>query len=131
MDVSEVERWFVEYLDTFAACCRGEGSPGRLLAYYGVPLLLTTDEGLTALTTEDEVVELARRQVGLMQAADYDHTELLEAAVTVLNASSALHRARLVRLRRDGTEIARLGATYLVTASPAGRRISALVLHSD
>jgi hypothetical protein len=45
VDSSEVSRWFGEYLDTFASCGRGESDFASLLAYYGVPLLLTTDDG--------------------------------------------------------------------------------------
>ena len=48
-----------------------------------------------------------------------------------LNASSALLRGRFSRLRHDGSEIARLGATYLVIGTPAGLRICTLALHSD
>src|SRR6202035_2659667 len=55
MDSSDVSRWFGEYLDTFAACGRGETDTASLLAYYGVPLLLTTDGGFFALTSDDQV----------------------------------------------------------------------------
>jgi uncharacterized NTF2-like protein DUF6841 len=37
---------------------------------------------------------------------------------------------RFARLRADGTEIARLEATYLIAEVPAGRRISAIIIHS-
>jgi uncharacterized NTF2-like protein DUF6841 len=41
----DVSQWFGEYLDAFAACGRGERDTTSLLAYYGVPLVLTTDDG--------------------------------------------------------------------------------------
>jgi len=43
VDSSDVSRWFGEYLDAYAACGRGEKDTAMLLAYYGVPLLLSTD----------------------------------------------------------------------------------------
>ncbi len=48
MNDSDVRKWIGEYLDAFAACGRGDGDAASLLAYYGVPLLVTTDDGLIA-----------------------------------------------------------------------------------
>jgi hypothetical protein len=130
VDRSDVSRWFAEYLDAFAACGRGERDTASLLAYYGVPLLLTSDDGVLALTSDDQVVEAARQQVDGMRGADYHRSEILDAEVTVLNATSALYRGSFSRRRRDGGEIGRLTVTYLVTDQPVGRRISALLVHS-
>lgn len=61
VDVVDIRAWFDEYLRAFAACGRGESDDLRvLLHYYGVPLLLTSDEAAIALTTEAEVVDAAR-----------------------------------------------------------------------
>lgn len=56
-----MERWFGDYLDAFAACARGEGEVAELLTFYGVPLLMSTDEGFVALTAADEVTAMAQR----------------------------------------------------------------------
>jgi len=128
VDNSDVSRWFGEYLDAFAACGRGESDTASLLVYYGVPLLLTTDDGLLALTSGDQVVAAVQQQVDGMRAAGYDHSEILDFEVTVLNARSALYRGSFSRRRRGG-EIGRLTATYLVTDGSIGRRISALAVH--
>jgi hypothetical protein len=127
---SDVSRWFGEYLDAFAACGRGEGDATSLLAYYGVPLLLATDDGFVALTSDDQVVAVAQQQIDGMQAANYDHSNVLNSDVTVLNAPSAIYRGEFSRVRADGVEISRLTVSYLVTDGPVGRRISALVVHS-
>lgn len=130
MDDNDVTRWFGEYLDAFAACGRGEKDATSLLAYYGVPLLLATDDAFVALTTEDQVIAAAQRQIDGMLAADYDHSDVLSSEVTVVNATSALYRGAFSRQRADGTEISQLTVTYLVTDSSVGRRISALALHT-
>jgi hypothetical protein len=132
VDNSDVSRWFGEYLDAFAACGRGEHDTASLLAYYGVPLLLTTDDGCFALTSDDQVAAAAQQQVDGMRAADYDHSEVLhfEVEVTILNATSALYRGTFSRQRGDGGEISRLTATYLVADGSVGRRIAALAVHS-
>lgn len=125
-----MNRWFGEYLDAFAACGRGENEPASLLTYYGVPLLLTTDNGYLALASDDQVMTMARRQVEGMLADHYHHSDVLGLEVVRLNAVCALCRGRFSRRRADGSEINRLAATYLVTAGPDGNRISALAVHS-
>ena len=131
VDSSEVRRWFAEYLDAFAACGRGEQDTDSLLAYYGVPLLVTTGQGFFALTSDDQVVAAVRQQVDGMRAADYHGSEILGAEVSVLNSTSALYRGTFVRRRSDGGEIGRLTATYLVTDGTAGRRISVVAVHGS
>lgn len=66
-----------------------------------------------------------------MRAADYDHSEILDCEVTVLNSTTALYRGAFSRRRSDGTEISRLTATYLVTGGAVDRRVSALAVHSS
>jgi hypothetical protein len=130
VDRSDVSRWFGEYLDAFAACGRGEKDTASLLAYYGIPLLITTDSGFFALASEDRVVAAVQPQVDGMRAAGYHRSEILGSEVTVLNATSALYRGTFSYHRSDGGQISRLTATYLVTDGAAGRRISVLAVHS-
>jgi hypothetical protein len=130
VDSSDVSQWFGEYLSAFAACARGETDTASLLAYYGVPLLLTTDDGSFALTSGDQVVAAMQQQIDGMRAAGYERTEVLRSQVTVLNAASALYDGTFSWHRSDGGEIRRLTLTYLVTDGPEGRRISALAVHS-
>jgi hypothetical protein len=130
VDSSDVSQWFGEYLSAFVACARGETDTASLLAYYGVPLLLTTDDGSFTLTSGDQVVAAMRQQIDGMRAAGYERTEVLSSQVTALNAASALYRGTYSWRRSDGGEIRRPTLTYLVTDGPEGRRISALAVHS-
>jgi hypothetical protein len=130
VDSHDVGQWFGDYLSVFAACGRGERDTASLLEYYGVPLLITTDDGFVALTGDDQVVAVLQQQVDGMRAAEYDHSEILGSEVNLLNSTSALYKATYSRLGRDGGEIGRLTATYLVTDGQVGRRISVLAVHS-
>jgi hypothetical protein len=127
---TDISDWFDEYLEAFAAACRGESDTAALLAYYAVPLLLTTDGGFYALTGDDQVVAGVGQQVDDLRAAGYGRTEIIGSDVTVINATSALYRGTMSRQRSDGSEINRITATYLVTDGTAGRRISVLAVHS-
>ena len=130
VDSGDVSQWFGEYLDAYAACGRGERDTDELLAYYGVPLLVTTDEGFFALTSDDQVLAVMRQQIDGMRAAGYGRSEPLGSEVTVLNSTSALYRGTYSWQQSDGAEIRRVTLSYLVTDGPAGRRISALLVHS-
>ena len=130
VDAGDVRQWFDQYLAAFAACGRGERETPSLLAYYGVPLLLTTDDGFFALTSEEQVVAAVGPQIDGMRAAGFGSNEVIVSDVTVLNATSALNRATIARRRPDGDEISRLTATYLITDGPGGRRITLLAVHS-
>jgi len=131
VDAAEVDRWFADYLSAFAACGRGETEAAGLLAFYGVPLLVSTDDGFVALTTGDEVTAMAQRQVDGMRAAEYHHSAVLDFEVSSLNTVTALCRGTFSRRHRDGIEIGRLTATYLVTRTLGNLRISALTVHSS
>jgi hypothetical protein len=130
VDVAGVRAWFDEYLAAFAACGRGESDDLRLLLrYYGVPLVLSTDEAAIALVTEEQVLNAVGRQIEGMRAAGYYRSETLSSEVVAINATTALQTAEFARLRADGSELGRLRATYLITAGPVGRRISTLAVH--
>lgn len=125
-----MRRWFGEYLAAFAACGRGEREPSELLAYYGVPLLMTTDSSFAAFASEAEVVAIAKQQIDAVRAANYDHSDVLSSEVVVLNGTSALFRGTFSRRRADGSEISQLTVTYVVTRGPNGRRLSVVALHN-
>jgi hypothetical protein len=130
VDGSEVSRWFEEYLEAYAACGRGESETASLLAYYGVPLLITTDGGFFAPASAAEVVAAVQPQIDGMRAAGYARSELVASEVAVLNSRSALYEGTFAYRRSDGVEIKRLTATYLITNGAAGRRISVLAVHT-
>jgi len=130
VDNNSLSQWFGQYVNAFVACGRGESDTASLLAYYGVPLLLTTDDGFLALTTGDQVVAAVQQQVDAMRAAGYARSQILDSGATILNSTSALYHQTFSRHSSDGSEISRGTATYLVTDGPAGRRISVLAVHS-
>ncbi|HEV2311259.1 MAG TPA: hypothetical protein VGU73_12125 [Acidimicrobiia bacterium] len=125
-----MDRWFGEYLDAFAVCGRGERETPSLLEYYGVPLLVTTDDGFFALTSEEQVVGAVQPQIKGMRAAGYVRTEVIASDLTVVNAVSALYRGTFAYHGSGGGEFRRFTATYLVTERAPGRRISVLAVHS-
>jgi uncharacterized NTF2-like protein DUF6841 len=131
MDESQIDRWYGAYFAEYVALGRGDVTDvRRVLSYYAVPFLVSTDDSSQVLADESQIVTMAQRQFDGMRASGFDRSDELTAETTVLNPTCALRRSRISRLRADGTEIARFDATYLITDSVVGRRISALVVHT-
>ena len=123
LDAAAVSNWIGGYLGHFAACARGEGDMASLLAHFGVPMIVTSDEGVVTLMTDDEAAAVMQSQVDGLRALGFDHTDVLHSEVTVLNAASALYRGMMSRRNVDGGEIGCPTITYLVTDDVAGLRI--------
>jgi hypothetical protein len=121
-----VRHWFDTYLDTFSACVRGEVEMAELLSCYGVPLIITTDHGLTTLMTDDEAAAVMQSLVDGLRANGYHHSEVLQSEILVLNSFSALYRGTMSRRTADGAEIDCPTIAYIITADVGGPRIAVL-----
>ena len=86
-------------------------------------MIVTSDEGVVTLMTDDEAAAVMQSQVDGLRALGFDHTDVLHSEVTVLNAASALYRGMMSRRNVDGGEIGCPTITYLVTDDVAGLRI--------
>jgi hypothetical protein len=118
VDDNSLSQWFGQYASAFVACGRGESQTASLLAYYGVPLLLTTDDGFFALTTGEQVLAAAQQQIDAMRAAGYARSQILDSGAAIVNSTTALYHQTFSRHRSDGSEISRGTTTYLVTGRP-------------
>jgi hypothetical protein len=131
MDEGEIRAWFEQYLKVLAALGCGETDDLRaVLGYYGVPLLVATDDAVQALTAEDDVIGFAGQQVEAMRATSVDRIETMACEITALNANAVLYRGDFARQRSDGSQVARLRVTYLITNGEVGFRISVAVIHT-
>ena len=128
VDTDVVNRWFNEYFDTFEACARGDRDMSELLSHFGVPLIFTSDDGVTTLMTDDEAAAMMQGMVGGLRANGYHHTDVLQSEVSVLNSVSALYRGTLSCRNRDGEEFDCPTVTFLVTDDVAGLRIVLLAI---
>jgi NTF2-like protein (DUF6841) len=131
VDAGAVSRWFDEYLDTFAACARGDRELAALLSYYGVPMILTSDDGVVTLMTDDEAAAVMQSMADGLRANGYHHTKVLHSEVSVLNSTSAMYRGTMSHRTVDGTEIGCPTITYVVTDDVAGLRIVVLAAHGQ
>ncbi|MGU3499731.1 DUF6841 family protein [Mycobacterium sp. C31M] len=94
-----------------------------------MPLTITTDDGVVALTTAEQVAAVIQGRVDGLRTQRYRSTALLSAEVTELNASSALYRGAFVRYEVGGAELVQVAVTYLLADGPAGAQIAVLASH--
>ena len=95
----------------------------ELLSHFGVPMVFTSDAGVTTLMTDDEAAAMMQGLIGGLRGNRYDHTDVLHPEVSVLNSASALYRGTLSRRNADGEEFDCPTVTFLVTDDVAGLRI--------
>ncbi|OBF30933.1 hypothetical protein A5724_23290 [Mycobacterium sp. ACS1612] len=131
LDADAVGRWIDEYLGTFAACARGDGDMASLLGHFGVPMVITTDEGVVTLMTDDEAAAVMQSQLDGLRALGFHHSQVRQSEVTMLNATSSVYRATLSRRNADGDEIDCPTVTYVITDDVAGPRIVLLAARSQ
>jgi hypothetical protein len=128
LDAAAVGRWFDEYFATFEACARGERDMSELLSHFGVPMVITSDDGVTTLMTDDEAAAVMQSMVDGLRANGYHHTDVVQSEVSVLNSVSAMYRGTLSRRKADGQEFDSPTVTFLVTDDVGGLRIVLLAI---
>jgi hypothetical protein len=91
VDVNDTRDWLEDYVRVFEACGRGASDDiSRLMDYYGVPLLLTTEATAVALMTDQDVLAAVHDQISGMRAAGYHRSETLRLETTSINGTTAL-----------------------------------------
>jgi len=126
---TEVRAWFAAYLDTFASLAAGGGADEEsLLDFYGVPLVIVTDDCCSALLDRAAVVGVARSMADGLLRADYAGSTVHHLDVRPLNARAVLVEGVFGRRDRKGVEFERLGVTYLVAKTADGWRFTSMVV---
>jgi hypothetical protein len=130
VDSSEIRDWFQGYLDAFAAAVNDLSKSGGILNFYAVPLILAGDDEAQVLTSEEDVLAIVSRNAASLKPHHYSHSQLLDSDLIEINGSTVLLRGEFSRRRMDGSEIQRVGATYLIARGVVGLRIFAVATHS-
>lgn len=121
------KQWFAQYATAFIELASsGETVPTPLLAYFAVPLTMTTSTAhLTISTTEQLAAALGQELLALTEA-DYGGSQALDQVVRVLNERSVLIEATWARYNRAGGEFQRVRLLYLVARTAEGWRTTAV-----
>ena len=125
----DVRDWFAGYLDAFTSLARGARTDSEaLLAFYGVPLVMLSEERCSALMDRSAVIGAVQTLVAGLRRVDYAGSIVHRLDVRPLNARAAIINGIFSRYDREGGELERLGATYLVAKTDDGWRFTSIVV---
>jgi hypothetical protein len=96
------------YYDAFAR------DPVAATAFFGEPTLVVLPNEVITMTSRADIGAYVARVLAGLKAAGYSTTTLSDSRVKMLNRTTALYGAIAIRMKTDGTELQRVGATYLL-----------------
>jgi hypothetical protein len=127
----DVRPWYDQYLETFTSLAAGEHTDvEELLAYFGAPLVIITEDLYQALTTRDAVLRAAQNLIDQLRRANYAGSTVHRLDIRPFNARTALVDGVFSRHDRAGNELERFGTAYLVARTDEGWRFTAIVFTS-
>ncbi|HEX2280810.1 MAG TPA: hypothetical protein VHG52_03510 [Thermomicrobiales bacterium] len=124
----DVRAWYDRYLETFTSLAAGERTDFEsLLAFFGVPLVILTEERYLALPTREAVFSTLQTLVDQLRGVNYAGSTVHRLDVRPLNARAAFIDGVFSRHNRVGNELERFGAAYLVAMTDEGWRFTVIV----
>ena len=123
-EVEAIGRAYAEYFQVFQTL-----RPEAVASFYHVPCMALSPQGVTVMTTSEEVRAFFRAMRTALQARHYARSERGDLRVRPLSAQTALVSTRVVRYATDGKELEQFGATYLFRKTAAGWKIAVITIH--
>jgi hypothetical protein len=124
--MSEAEQITDAYAGYFRAFQTLE--PDGIVPYFHLPCTMVTAGTVAVATTAAEVAGLFDGMMTRLRGHGYASTDLLDSRVRMLGDGLGQLTISAIRLRADGTELERIGATYLFRRADAWR-IAVIVVH--
>ena len=125
---ADVRAWYDRYLDAFTGLAAGERDDlDALLEYFGVPLVILTEDRYLALPTRGAVLGTAQALIDRLRRAHYASSTVHRLDVRPLNARVAFIDGAFSRHDRTGDELERFGTAYLAARTDEGWRFTTIV----
>jgi hypothetical protein len=124
----DVRAWYDRYFDAFTGLAAGERDDlDAILAYFGVPLVILTQDRYLVLPTREAVLSTAQALIEQLRRADYAGSTVHRLDVRSLNARAAFIDGAFSRHDRAGNELERFGTVYLAAKTDEGWRFATIV----
>lgn len=125
---ADIRAWYDRYLDAFTGLAAGgRDDLDALLEYFGVPLVILTEDRYVALPTRDAVRSTAQALIDRLRQANYAASTVHRLDVRPLNARAAFIDGAFSRHDRAGNELERFGTVYLAAKTDEGWRFTSIV----
>ena len=123
-ETEAIRRTYDEYFKVFQTL-----RPEAVASFYNVPCLALSPQGVTVMTTSEEVRALFRTMRTALQVRDYARSERGDVQVTRLSDQAALVSTGVVRYATDGKPLERFGVTYIFRKTDGGWKIAVITIH--
>jgi len=101
----------------------------QYLSYFHEPSLLIGPQGVFAATTRALLMTVFAPAVETLRAKGFGRSELSVRDLKSLSATATLVTGVAIRYKIDGTELERVGVTYVLHKTDSGWKIAVLILH--
>ena len=119
-----VDRAWRDYVEAFS-----RGDLSTVVQHCNVPFVVIRPQDVRVLPTTADVEKSYGAALQNLKERGYSHSELLEVHVRLLGATVALVSSVFKRYKTDGSELATLGATYLLRKTDGGWKIAVVTGH--
>jgi ketosteroid isomerase-like protein len=123
-DTTTVTEFLNTYYRTFSTL-----NVESIAPFFHEPCLFMSPQGVMATPTHDAVKEVFKTIAKDLLSKGYGRSELTQLNVERMSATAMLATGVAVRFTADGTELERVGVTYILQKSEDGWRIAVIVIH--
>jgi len=123
-DTTIVTEFLNKYYQTFSTL-----NVESIAPFFHEPCLFVSPQGVIAAPTHDVLKEVFRTIAKDLLSKGYGRSELTQLNVERMSATAMLATGVAVRFTADGSELERVGVTYILQKSGSGWRIAVTVIH--
>ena len=121
----EIDRLFTGYFSDFSNL-----DLKAIVSYFHDPCTFIVPQGVLVFSSASEVEGFWGPRFDDLKAQGFGHTERAEANIKVLTGDTAIANSLAVRYTKDGSELERRGATFVLRKTGDGWKIVTLIHHS-
>ncbi|MCH9018287.1 MAG: nuclear transport factor 2 family protein [Chloroflexi bacterium] len=121
----EIDQLFTGYFSDFSNL-----DLKAIVSYFHDPCTFIVPQGVLVFSSASEVEGFWGPRFDDLKAQGFGHTERAEANIKVLTGDTAIANSLAVRYTKDGSELERRGATFVLRKTGDGWKIVTLIHHS-
>ena len=121
----EIDQLFTGYFSDFSNL-----DLKAIVSYFHDPCTFIVPQGVLVFSSPSEVEGFWGPRFDDLKAQGFGHTERAEANIKVLTGDTAIANSLAVRYTKDGSELERRGATFVLRKTRDGWKIVTLIHHS-
>ena len=121
----EIDQLFTGYFSDFSNL-----DLKAIVSYFHNPCTFIVPQGVLVFSSASEVEGFWGPRFDDLKAQGFGHTERAEANIKVLTGDTAIANSLAVRYTKDGSELERRGATFVLRKTGDGWKIVTRIHHS-